>query len=315
MKIRKIPSKLFTLGVGLMLTLGFSTKVQALPVSASFFPGTTAGEYAVGLQYLHFDFKRSVDVPAAAALNPASTTDLLAAFGFYGITKTYGLFLFVPWVHNVFKIDNAPPTPGRFNLKATGWGDPALSGFFRIYDWQGKKWFFTVGNQTGVQFPAGDWNQKYKGNSIPRQLQPGKGNWSAFTTFIGSGFTPDHNVTVAMTFQPYFRGHGYRHGHQFIYQGSLGHRVLPWMLKSGQSPVFFLDANLEFIGIYTSKSSDNIVPWSNWGRMIGSINMQFPRWYMNLNFAFHQTVYWKVGEPASILRPQRVYQVSAVWGW
>lgn len=142
--MNKIPSKVLSLVLGIFFICGASGKLQALPVSASFFPGTTGGEYALFGQYLHFDFVKSTDTPAQVGLNPRATTDMAVTAGYYGITKTFGVFLFVPWIHNEFRMDTPTPTPGTFELKASGLGDIAASLFSRIYQWEGKGWYATV---------------------------------------------------------------------------------------------------------------------------------------------------------------------------
>lgn len=306
---------------GVLLTLLTSGGLQALPVSNGFAPALIEGESAVVTQWFHLNAYVDRDSPNFYPLDATYRADVLALGGVYTIKKNIAVFLFIPWKHQVVKFNNPFAPPRRIAQKTSGWGDLSLSAAFRPWQVAGKGWYSSMLIQPGIQFPTGDWNEKYQGVTVDRELQPGSGNWSPFLSVVTSILGTENEAVVQLQYQHFFKQHDFRHGQLFIYNASLGHRVVPWFLKSGPTSRVWGVFGLEFLGQYKSRPSGEpnaVNTWTNWGRIAPAFNLEvtdiFNTFNLEFGFSIQQTIYYKTGNQVPV-RPERAYVFKLAASW
>lgn len=299
----------------------WTSDAQALPLSNGYAPAVIQGETAVISQYVHFDFVRNRDAPNFYPANVVGSTDVVAMGAVYSITKDWVAFAFIPWIHNEARFNNPPPSTGRTSSKASGWSDLAVSVAYRLFDFQGIGWYASSTLQPGIQFPTGSWNQKDNGATLDREFQPGTGNWSGFASWVTSILGTHNEATVQLQYQGFFKGHDFRHGQVFIYNASLGHRIIPWFMKSKTEYPVWATASIEFLGKYKTRpigDGNSINTWTNWGRIAPTFSLEFTNVFnlfdLLIQGSFQQTIYFKTGDQLPV-RPQRSYlaQIAAHW--
>lgn len=307
--------------IGAVALLMGAKSLDAFPISNGFAPAIVQGETAVIVQWFHLNGYVDRDSPNYYAFDFTYRLDLIASAGVYAINKNIGVYLFIPWTHQQAKFNNLfTSSPRRITNKTSGWGDLSVSAFFRPWQAVGKGWYASMLIQPGLQFPTGDWNQKYLGVTMDRELQPGTGNWSPFLSTVVSISGTENEASLQLQYQHFFKQHDFRHGQLFTYNASVGHRIIPWFLKSGQHRVWTY-LNIEFLGQYKSRPSGGpnfVNTWSNWGRLSPSLSIEIAdimkTFNIEIGFAFQQTIYYQTGNQVPV-RPVRAYIARLEANW
>ncbi|KAA3611877.1 MAG: transporter [Planctomycetota bacterium] len=169
------------LWIGLLLVSG--TALRAQEGGIEIFSGEMLFEtgFRVSVTHLHktkddlFDGSSTITDPFARKL-----TEDRSVLGIdYGLDRDFGVSVLVPWVRRELE-------SGGTKFNASGPGDLALLGKYRLLRHEGQASGYGVALVGGLEVPTGETDEVDQGLLLAPSLQPGTGAWNPFAAISGT---------------------------------------------------------------------------------------------------------------------------------